>query len=90
MQIFKLFWGVFKLYGTVSYYSERFLTTVMNRLVVNDAFSLEEYYVKLKEEISTLNESEKMKHTYNENLNKAYEKIADYIYGVENEKQEQI
>ncbi|MBO1002577.1 hypothetical protein ACFSKI_00870 [Pseudogracilibacillus auburnensis] len=75
------------MFGTVAYYSEQLMTIVMNRLVINDAISLDDSYEKLQEEISTLNESETSKQVYYRNLTKAYEKVTNYIYGVDKEEE---
>lgn len=57
----------------------------MNRLVAKDDFSLEQHYEKIKREVFELNESNQNIMMYQNNLDKAYEKITDSIYGVEEE-----
>lgn len=85
MHIFLKKAEVGSLFGTVNYFKECFMSIVMNRLVTNEIHSLEEQYEELKNEISNLDGAEDTKQIYENNLMKAYEKIKDHIYRVEQE-----
>lgn len=61
------------------------MSVVMNRLVVNEEFSLKQYYKELRKEISHGNESEELRDMYFKNLKKAYEKVTNSIYGLDEE-----
>ncbi len=69
--------------GTVPYYVERFKTSIMNRLVENEAITLSEQYNICKQEIELLELSTDTKTSYLQNLDDAFDHIQLYINGSE-------
>lgn len=69
--------------GSTQYYIECFKTSIMNRLIENEAMTLSDQYELYKENIEKLEETAELKATYLENLNKAYDWMQLYINGEE-------
>jgi len=69
--------------GTVPYYVERFKTSIMNRLVENEAITLSEEYNICKQEIELLELPTDKKTSYLQNLDDAFDHIQLYINGSE-------
>ena len=69
--------------GTMSYYVERFKTSIMNRLVENEASTLLEQYNVCKHEIKLLELPTETKEKYLQNLDDAFDHIQLYIKGSE-------
>ncbi len=69
--------------GTVTYYAERLMTSIMNRLVESEAMTLSEQYTVCKKEIELLDESLHVREHYLNNLEKAYDHIQLYMNGTE-------
>lgn len=69
--------------GSTQYYIECFKTSIMNRLIENEAMTLSDQYELYKENIEELRESADLKASYLESLNKAYDWMQLYIKGEE-------
>lgn len=69
--------------GTVPYYVEQFMTSIMNRLVENESITLTEQFHLLKQEIEQLDEPKVVKENYLRNLNNAYHHVQLNIKGTE-------
>lgn len=71
------------MYGTVDYFSNCLTASVMNRLANEHAYSLNDCYQQLLEEIRSSEEPEALKLTHSNNLEKAYKLVLNDISEVE-------
>lgn len=75
----KLVRRCYQLYGTVDYFSDCLTSSIMNRLVNEQASSLKDCYQQLLEEIDSSPEAQEVCLNYSKNLTKAYELVLNHF-----------
>lgn len=67
------------MYGTVDYFSDCLTASVMNRLVNEQADTLNDCYTQLQQELAAAEFTQEVSATYERNLEKAYQLVRDHF-----------
>lgn len=67
------------MYGTIEYFSDCLTASVMNRLVNEQADTLNDCYTQLQQELAEAELTQEVSATYERNLEKAYQLVRDHF-----------